>query len=101
MRSRCRRSRFTSRTSTRANHFVTSRSPQRVVSVRSAVSAHKATTWDWTQPLRMWKLRLAMASRKKGEDDNGNGSSGHHQTYVSMARGLAEVVAEHGLSELI
>jgi acetyl-CoA carboxylase biotin carboxyl carrier protein len=49
----------------------------------------------------MWKLRLAMASRKKGEDDNGEASSSHHQAYVTIARGLAEVVAEHNLSELI
>ena len=42
----------------------------------------------------MWKLRLAMASRKKGDDDG-------DEPYVTMARGLAEVVAEHNLSELI
>jgi acetyl-CoA carboxylase biotin carboxyl carrier protein len=35
-----------------------------------------------------------MASRKKGDDDG-------DEPYVTMARGLAEVVAEHNLSELI
>jgi acetyl-CoA carboxylase biotin carboxyl carrier protein len=44
----------------------------------------------------MWKLRLAMASRKKVDD-----SSTHDEPYVAMVRGLAEVVAEHDLSELI
>jgi acetyl-CoA carboxylase biotin carboxyl carrier protein len=41
----------------------------------------------------MWKLRLAMASRKKGDDTD--------DEYVGIARGLAEVVSEHNLSELI
>jgi acetyl-CoA carboxylase biotin carboxyl carrier protein len=42
----------------------------------------------------MWKLPVAMASRKKGDE-------GSDEPYVTMARGLAEVVAEHNLSELI
>jgi acetyl-CoA carboxylase biotin carboxyl carrier protein len=41
----------------------------------------------------MWKLPLAMASRKKGDDTDNE--------YVGIARGLAEVVSEHNLSELI
>jgi acetyl-CoA carboxylase biotin carboxyl carrier protein len=41
----------------------------------------------------MWKLRLAMASRKKGDDTDNE--------YVEIARGLAEVASEHNLSELI
>ncbi|MCW5809172.1 MAG: hypothetical protein KIT31_42855, partial [Deltaproteobacteria bacterium] len=40
-----------------------------------------------------------MASRKKGDDD-ASGDSNPTQM-VAMARGLAEVVAEHNLSELI
>ena len=50
----------------------------------------------------MWKLGPAMAIRGKGkggdrdsEDDGGPGS------LVAMARSLAEIVTEHGLSELI
>jgi acetyl-CoA carboxylase biotin carboxyl carrier protein len=42
----------------------------------------------------MWKLRLAMAAKRRDDED-------HDTPYVSMARGLAEVVAEHNLSELI
>jgi acetyl-CoA carboxylase biotin carboxyl carrier protein len=44
----------------------------------------------------MWKLRLAMARKGKGGDDNGS-----EEPLVAMARGLAEVAAEHNLSELI
>ena len=44
----------------------------------------------------VWKLRLAMASRKnKGGDDDGD------DTLVVMTRGMAEIVSEHNLSELV
>jgi acetyl-CoA carboxylase biotin carboxyl carrier protein len=42
----------------------------------------------------MWKLPVPMAARKKGDE-------GTDEPYVAMARGLAEVVADHNLSELI
>jgi acetyl-CoA carboxylase biotin carboxyl carrier protein len=44
--------------------------------------------------LRVWKLRLEMGKQKGA--DNGDG-----RDLVGIARGLAEVVAEHSLSELI
>jgi len=44
----------------------------------------------------MWKLRLAMA--KKGNDDADQGTS---NDVVAMARGLAEIVSEHHLTELV
>ena len=45
----------------------------------------------------MWKLALAMASRKKADDTG----QVHDEPYVAMARGLAEIVDEFSLSELI
>lgn len=43
----------------------------------------------------VWKLRLAMASRKsKGEDEG-------EDALLAMTRGLAELVSEHNLSELL
>src|SRR5258706_1481993 len=95
------RSKCTSRTFTRAKRFVRFRSRQRLASARSADSVHKATTWDWTQPSHVWKLRLAMAARKGKNGDDGGASAVEHDPLVTMARGLAEVVAEHNLSELI
>src|SRR3954465_896944 len=51
----------------------------------------------------MWKLRGArMAKQGKAKTDgktDGNGVDEHE--LVTMARGLAEIVATHGLSELI
>jgi len=45
--------------------------------------------------LPVWKLRLAMASRKsKGEDEG-------EDALLAMTRGLAELVSEHNLSELL
>ena|SRR5688572_2312614 len=44
----------------------------------------------------MWKLRLAMA--KKAKDDADQDKQGD---VVSMARGLAEIVSEHHLTELV
>jgi acetyl-CoA carboxylase biotin carboxyl carrier protein len=43
----------------------------------------------------MWKLRLVMA--KKGKEDADQGGS----SVVEIARGLAEILTEHHLSELI
>src|SRR5688500_7858883 len=95
-RSDYRRSKFTYRTCTRASRFGMARSPPRCASGRSADSANKAITWDWTQPSRMWKLPLAMARKaSKGADDDEP-----VDPLVTMARGLAEIVAEHNLSEL-
>lgn len=58
----------------------------------------------------MWKLRLAMAPRgkSKAEEPDRKGSERRSREapddqlpLVTMARGLAEIVAEHNLSELI
>lgn len=45
----------------------------------------------------MWKLRLAMPPRGKPRAEQAAGE----QPFVAIARGLAEIVAEHNLSELI
>src|SRR5687767_10779610 len=98
-RSGCPPSRSTCRTSTRVKNSARSRSPQRVVSGRSADSGHKATILDWTQPFHMWKLPGAlMAKQAKGRSEP-NGADEHE--LVAMARGLAEIVAMQNLSELI
>ncbi|MEJ7604388.1 MAG: type II 3-dehydroquinate dehydratase [Kofleriaceae bacterium] len=53
--------------------FRQARSRPRSASARSADLAHKATTWDWTQPSRTWKLPPAMARKTtKGESADGN-----------------------------
>jgi len=59
----------------------------------------------------MWKLRPAMASREKaakqvrsesaGAPEGGASGAPLVAPLVAMARGLAEIVAEHGLTELI
>ena len=51
----------------------------------------------------MWKLRRAMAPREKpGKHDRSESHAAPEGgPLVAMARGLAEIVAEHGLSELI
>ena len=104
MRSRCRRSRSTCRTSTRASRSATDRSPPPGASARSAASAHKATTWDWTRPCATWKLRLAMASRgrtRAEEPPTAERRLTPNTPFVAIARGLAEIVTEHNLTELI
>ncbi|HEY5949226.1 MAG TPA: acetyl-CoA carboxylase biotin carboxyl carrier protein [Kofleriaceae bacterium] len=54
---------------------------------------------DWTPPFHMWKLPGAlMAKQGKGRSEP-NGADEHE--LVAMARGLAEIVAMQGLSELI
>jgi acetyl-CoA carboxylase biotin carboxyl carrier protein len=45
----------------------------------------------------MWKLRIAMASRGKTKAEEPEAPD----PLIAMARGLAEIVAEHNLSELI
>ncbi len=45
----------------------------------------------------MWKLRLAMAKKAKGDADQDGGG----RPIVEIARGLAEILTEHHLSELI
>ncbi len=45
----------------------------------------------------MWKLRLAMAKKAKGDADQDGGG----KPIVEIARGLAEILTEHHLSELI
>ena len=45
----------------------------------------------------MWKLRLAMAKKAKGDADQ----DGEGKSIVEIARGLAEILTEHHLSELI
>lgn len=45
----------------------------------------------------MWKLRLAMAKKAKGDADQDGGG----RPIVEIARGLAEILTEHQLSELI
>jgi acetyl-CoA carboxylase biotin carboxyl carrier protein len=45
----------------------------------------------------MWKLRLSMAPRGKSKTEDPESG----ESLVAMARGLAEIVAEHNLSELI
>ena len=45
----------------------------------------------------MWKLPAAMASRGKPRSEEPEAG----QPFVAIARGLAEIVAEHNLSELI
>ena len=51
----------------------------------------------------MWKLRPAMAPREKPGKQDRSESPGAPEggPLVAMARGLAEIVAEHGLTELI
>src|SRR5262245_14046216 len=101
MRSRpsaCPPSRCTCRICMRARNFAHARSPRRGALVRSAALAHKATTLDWTQPCLVWKLRGALMA-KQGKKTDANGVDEHE--LVSMARGLAEIVALQGLSELI
>jgi acetyl-CoA carboxylase biotin carboxyl carrier protein len=51
----------------------------------------------------MWKLRRAMASREKPAKQSRSESSAAPEggPLIAMARGLAEIVAEHGLTELI
>lgn len=44
----------------------------------------------------MWKLPLAMAKKGNDDADQGNGTD-----VVAMARGLAEIVSEHHLTELV
>src|SRR3954470_10556179 len=44
----------------------------------------------------MWKLRLAMAKKAKGDADQDGGTG-----LVAITRGLAEIFTEHHLSELI
>src|SRR5687767_12925531 len=46
----------------------------------------------------MWKLPFAMA--KKGKDDADQGGSGDVDV-VQMARGLAQIVTDHHLTELV
>src|SRR5262249_35766138 len=58
-----------------------------------------ATTWGWTRPSLVWKLPGALMAKGKGDKDDKNGAPEHD--LVAMARGLAEIVAAHGLSELI
>jgi len=45
----------------------------------------------------MWKLRLAMAKKAKDDGDHDGDGKG----IVEIARGLAEILTEHHLSELI
>src|SRR6476620_10744846 len=103
MPSRSRRSRFTCRTSTRVKNSAPCLLPQRVVLARSADSVHKATTSDWTRPFVMWKLRGVLMAKTVKAKSSGNGepSVDNEHELVTMARGLAEIVATHGLSELI
>src|SRR5687767_14073972 len=99
--SRYRRSRFTSRTSTRAKSSDTTLSPQRVVSARSADLAQIAITSDWTPPLSMWKLPPGLMAKPGKAKANGPDGNVNENELVTMARGLAEIVAAHNLSELI